>query len=168
LKPDRLVLGSGNLPLRIFKKRYFRPDSRIGAQTVCRFCRKYLENRVLPARTGKWLPQKYSDETPGRFLKGIPGAAFFQDQAAIIGMPVGPLALARRSEGSCAPVQCADSEGWRSAFRTDVDHDSEVITTLTMIGQHGVEITREFGFADSNHPHVYDDTRCAGTLSSGQ
>ena len=32
----------------------------------------------------------------------------------------------------------------------------------------GVEITREFGFADSDHPHVYDDTRCAGTLSSGR
>jgi hypothetical protein len=39
---------------------------------------------------------------------------------------------------------------------------------LLDLGQHGVEITREFGFADSDHPHVYDDTRCAGTLSSGR
>jgi hypothetical protein len=39
---------------------------------------------------------------------------------------------------------------------------------LLDLGQHGVEITREFGFADSDHPHVYDDTRCAGMWSSGR
>jgi hypothetical protein len=27
----------------------------------------------------------------------------------------------------CDPALIADSEGWRSAFRTDVDHDSEVM-----------------------------------------
>ena len=42
------------------------------------------------------------------------------------------------------------------------------LDALLDLGQHGVEITREFGFADSNHPHVYDDTRCAGTLSSAK
>jgi hypothetical protein len=39
---------------------------------------------------------------------------------------------------------------------------------LLDLGQHGVEITREFGFADSNRTHVYDDTRYSGPLSSGR
>ena len=42
------------------------------------------------------------------------------------------------------------------------------LDALLDLSQHSVEITREFGFADSDHPHVYDDTRYAGTLSSGR
>ena len=42
------------------------------------------------------------------------------------------------------------------------------LDALLDLGQHGVEITREFGFADSNRTHVYDDTRYSGPLSSGR
>jgi hypothetical protein len=39
---------------------------------------------------------------------------------------------------------------------------------LLDLGQHGVEVAREFGFTDSDDPHVFDDTRYAGALSSGR
>ena len=35
--------------------------------------------------------------------------------------------IARPERSMPLPTPAADSEGWRSAFRTDVDHDSEVM-----------------------------------------
>ena len=42
------------------------------------------------------------------------------------------------------------------------------LDALLDLGQHGVKVAREFGFTDSDDPHVFDDTRCAGALSSGR
>lgn len=42
------------------------------------------------------------------------------------------------------------------------------LDALLDLGQHGVEVAREFGFTDSDDPHVFDDTRYAGALSSGR